>query len=315
MRGIRSVDDGGRSDDPGRRRRRGRGGAGRSGDLGDSRLARPHVVRSRRNHGDRDAVHGDVRAARRDGEAAARQPAGAQSGRVVDASRADGLAYEFVLRNGVRFHNGDPVSAEDVKFSFERYRGAASKTFKERVAAVEIPGPTRVRFRLKEPWPDFLTFYSSATGAGWIVPKNYIDEGRRRRLQEGADRRRPLSIRLVHAGRRARARGRRPVLAQVPAREAAGLQDDPGPVDAIRRAQARRDRHQLLDDGVARRGAPADAGAHAQALAREQHVLGLLRRSVGPEVPVARPPGAARREPRDRPAGDQPGRDARHSRE
>src|SRR2546428_5144623 len=36
----------------------------------------------------------------------------------------DGLVYEFVLRKGVRFHNGDPVTADDVKFSFERYRGA-----------------------------------------------------------------------------------------------------------------------------------------------------------------------------------------------
>jgi peptide/nickel transport system substrate-binding protein len=31
----------------------------------------------------------------------------------------DGLVYEFVLRKGARFHNGDPVTAEDVKFSFE----------------------------------------------------------------------------------------------------------------------------------------------------------------------------------------------------
>ena len=36
----------------------------------------------------------------------------------------DGLVYEFVLRKNARFHNGDPVTAEDVKFSFERYRGA-----------------------------------------------------------------------------------------------------------------------------------------------------------------------------------------------
>ncbi|MBI1963124.1 MAG: ABC transporter substrate-binding protein, partial [Candidatus Rokubacteria bacterium] len=36
---------------------------------------------------------------------------------------ADGLVFEFVLRMGARFLNGDPVTAEDVKFSFERYRG------------------------------------------------------------------------------------------------------------------------------------------------------------------------------------------------
>src|SRR5215467_3878490 len=36
----------------------------------------------------------------------------------------DGLTYDFVLRKGAKFHNGDPVTAEDVKYSFERYRGA-----------------------------------------------------------------------------------------------------------------------------------------------------------------------------------------------
>src|SRR3979411_419851 len=37
----------------------------------------------------------------------------------------DVLVYEFVLRQGARFQNGDPVIADVVKFSFERYRGAA----------------------------------------------------------------------------------------------------------------------------------------------------------------------------------------------
>src|SRR5437867_5574329 len=67
----------------------------------------------------------------------------------------DGLVYEFVVRKGVLFHNGDPLTAEDVKFSFERYRGAASKLLKERVAAVEVVDSHRIRFRLKEAWPDF----------------------------------------------------------------------------------------------------------------------------------------------------------------
>jgi peptide/nickel transport system substrate-binding protein len=89
----------------------------------------------------------------------------------------DGLVYEFVLRRGARFHNGEPVTAEDVKFSFERYRGAANKLLKEKVAAVEIADPQRVRFRLKAPWPDFMTYYGSlATGAGWIVPKKYLEK-------------------------------------------------------------------------------------------------------------------------------------------
>jgi peptide/nickel transport system substrate-binding protein len=87
----------------------------------------------------------------------------------------DGLTNDFVLRKNVRFHTGDLLTAEDVKFSFERYRGASSRILKERVAAIETPDPHRIRFVLKSVWPDFITFYGSASGAGWIVPKKYVE--------------------------------------------------------------------------------------------------------------------------------------------
>ena len=87
----------------------------------------------------------------------------------------DGKTYQFKLRPGLKFHNGDPVTTEDVKFSFERYKGAGAKVLQEHVAQVEIVDPLVVRFHLKEPWPDFMTFYgTTASAAGIIVPKNYL---------------------------------------------------------------------------------------------------------------------------------------------
>ena len=87
----------------------------------------------------------------------------------------DGKTYEFKLRPGLKFHNGDPVTTEDVKFSFERYKGAGAKALQEHVAQVEIVDPLVVRFHLKEPWPDFMTFYgTTASAAGIIVPKKYL---------------------------------------------------------------------------------------------------------------------------------------------
>ena len=38
----------------------------------------------------------------------------------------------FKIRKGVTFHNGDPVTAGDVKFSYERYKGAGAKEFQTR---------------------------------------------------------------------------------------------------------------------------------------------------------------------------------------
>jgi peptide/nickel transport system substrate-binding protein len=89
----------------------------------------------------------------------------------------DKLVYEFTLRPGIKFHNGEPVTTTDVKFTFERYKGAAAKLLKEKVKTVEVVDAQRIRFHLHAPWPDFLLFYATpASGASWIVPKKYLEQ-------------------------------------------------------------------------------------------------------------------------------------------
>lgn len=89
----------------------------------------------------------------------------------------DGLTYEFTLRPGLKFHNGDPCTAEDVRFSFARYKGTGAKELHAKVKNVEVVDARTVRFHLHEPWPDFMTFYgTTATAAGLVVPKKYIEQ-------------------------------------------------------------------------------------------------------------------------------------------
>jgi len=86
----------------------------------------------------------------------------------------DQRVYEFKLREGLKFHNGDPFTAEDVRFTFQRYK---SPIMQEKVREIEIVDPYRVRFHLHQPWPDFMAYYGTlATGAGWIVPKKYLEQ-------------------------------------------------------------------------------------------------------------------------------------------
>jgi len=97
-------------------------------------------------------------------------PSLAESWTVSDDQRT----YDFILRKGVTFHNGDPLTAEDARFSFLRAKGAI---LHQKVKDVTVIGPHHLRFVLHEPWPDFMTFYGTlVSGAGWVVPKAYVEQ-------------------------------------------------------------------------------------------------------------------------------------------
>jgi peptide/nickel transport system substrate-binding protein len=89
----------------------------------------------------------------------------------------DSKVYEFKLRRGVKFHNGDTMTAEDVVFSFGRYKASQANRIKSKTDKVEAVNPYLVRFRFKEPFPDFLEcLLPGVSTIGWVVPKKYVEK-------------------------------------------------------------------------------------------------------------------------------------------
>ena len=75
---------------------------------------------------------------------------------------ADGLEYTFKLRPGIKFHNGDDLTAEDVKFSFDRLRakdsGYSYGAQVETIDSVDVVDPLTVKFKLTKRTGPFLTY-------------------------------------------------------------------------------------------------------------------------------------------------------------
>jgi peptide/nickel transport system substrate-binding protein len=90
----------------------------------------------------------------------------------------DAKSATFTLRKGVKFHNGDPVTPQDVKFSYENYRGAKADVFKKRTERIDIVDDRTVKFVFKEPFLDFAILFGTANvaGPGWIVPEKYYKQ-------------------------------------------------------------------------------------------------------------------------------------------
>jgi ABC-type transport system substrate-binding protein len=90
----------------------------------------------------------------------------------------DAKSATFTLRKGIKFHNGDPVTPQDVKFSYENYRGAKADVFKKRTERIDIVDDRTIRFVFKEPFLDFAILFGTANvaGASWVVPEKYYKQ-------------------------------------------------------------------------------------------------------------------------------------------
>ena len=140
----------------------------------------------------------------------------------------DHLTYTFVLRKGARFHNGEPVTAEDVKFSWDRYKGASAKLLKDKVKEVRSSIPARCASCSRSRGPTS----SPSTAPPRRAPAGSCPRSTSRRwattASRRADRGRALQGRLVQARRRAGAGGLRRLLAQGAVGEAPGDALDAG---------------------------------------------------------------------------------------
>ena len=98
-------------------------------------------------------------------------------------SSPDNKRWTFHLRRGVRFHNGDELTTDDVKFSLQRAMGKRSTTgyaepLRVLVKDIETPAPDRVVIVTKEPTliiPQYLS--RGLATEGMIVPRKYLEKG------------------------------------------------------------------------------------------------------------------------------------------
>jgi peptide/nickel transport system substrate-binding protein len=88
-----------------------------------------------------------------------------------------GRKYTIALRKGVRFHNGQEMTAADVVASLNRWGriGGVGKSLWKSVEAAEPQGPYEIVIHLKEPYGAFLFGLTDAQGGAFISSKEVID--------------------------------------------------------------------------------------------------------------------------------------------
>nr|WP_257098739.1 ABC transporter substrate-binding protein [Pseudovibrio flavus] len=92
----------------------------------------------------------------------------------------DGLTYTFTLNSPVKFHDGTPMTAEDVKFSLDRARTEdsvnAQKPLFADIESVDVTAPDTVVIKMKKPVGNFL--FNLAQGDAIIVSAKSADNNK-----------------------------------------------------------------------------------------------------------------------------------------
>jgi peptide/nickel transport system substrate-binding protein len=90
---------------------------------------------------------------------------------------ADFRKAAFRLRPGLRFHDGQPLTTADVKWTYENYKGAQAKILRDKLEHIQVVDDRTIVFHFKEPFLEFMDLYNGAvSGIGWIVPKHYYEK-------------------------------------------------------------------------------------------------------------------------------------------
>ena len=219
----------------------------------------------------------------------------------------DAKTYEFKLRQGVKFHNGDTMTAEDVIFSFWRFKATQAKIIHDKTEKVEAVNPYLVRFKFKEPFPDFLeAMLPGSTTIGWIVPKKYVEkvgEAGFKKAPVGAG---PYKFVEFVAGQRLVAEAFDGFWRKVPSIKRLEFHIISEPATRLAMAQRGEVDIATLMQGVYYENLKKDKKLRMLAPLEPVAVDPVPDHPVGPEVPLGGPAGAQGRVPRHRPAD--PGR-------
>jgi peptide/nickel transport system substrate-binding protein len=90
---------------------------------------------------------------------------------------SDGLTWTFKIRKGIKFHNGDPLTAADVAFSIQRFGSKESTNpwspyILKNNESITAPDDSTVIFKAQKPeWPLKIPFATTP-----ILPKNYFEK-------------------------------------------------------------------------------------------------------------------------------------------